>query len=110
MSSLPTAAIAALGFVAGFGVAEATGSRPLGGVVLVLAGIWCARVWLRRDGPRTAAVLTTVAFVAFVASHVLGLAIGAWPAVLVSAAVVAAVCWRVSDARSGVGRTADALP
>ncbi len=110
MRPLPTAAVAALGFVAGFAVADATGSRPLGGIVLVLAGIWCARVWLRRDGPRTAAGLTGVAFVAFVASHVLGLAIGAWPAVVVSAAVVAAVCWRVSDAPAGVGSTADALP
>jgi hypothetical protein len=39
---------------------------------------------------------------AFVASHVLALAIGAWPAVLVSAAAVAVLCWRVSDAPAQV--------
>jgi hypothetical protein len=104
MPLLPTGAVAALGFLTGFAVADATGSRPLGGVVLLLAGAWCARVWLRRDGPRTAALLTGVAFVAFVASHVLGLVIGAWPAVLATAAMVAACCWRVSDAPAAARR------
>lgn len=95
----PTSAVAGLGLILGFGVAEASGSRGLGGVVLLLAGFWCVRIWLRRDGARTAVRLTAVAFLAFVASHLLGLAIGAWPAVLVTAVFVGAICWRVSDAK-----------
>lgn len=93
----PTAAIAALGLIVGFAVADATGSRPLGGVALLVAGIWCISVWLRRDGLRTAGRLGAIGFAAFVASHLLGLAIGAWPAVLTTAVVVAVVYWRASD-------------
>ena len=36
-----------------------------------------------------------------IAVDVLGLLVGAWPAVLLMAAGLAAVCWRVSDARRG---------
>lgn len=96
---LPTAPIAAFGLIAGFAVAVATGSRPLGGVVLAACGIACIRLWLRRDGPRTATLLTVVGLLAFALSHVIALVIGAWPAVLLAAAVTAAVCWRHSDAR-----------
>ncbi len=96
---MPTAPLAAAGLIAGFGVAVATGSRPLGGVVLAAFGIACIAVWLARDGRRTAGVLTAVGLFAFALSHVLGLVIGAWPAVLVVAAATAWVCWRVSDAR-----------
>ena len=96
---LPTAPIAAAGLIAGYGVAVASGSRPLGGVVLAACGLLCVAIWLRRDGRRTAALLTGVGLFAFAFSHVLALAIGAWPAVLLVAAATAAVCWRVSDAR-----------
>ncbi|MGI8803167.1 MAG: hypothetical protein ACR2KV_13515 [Solirubrobacteraceae bacterium] len=106
MNPFPTAAVAGLGLIAGYAVAVASGSRPLGGVVLLLVGIWCARTWLRRDGRRTAALLTAVGLAAFVGSHVLALVIGAWPAVLVAAAVVAVACWRVSDAQAQLGRPA----
>jgi hypothetical protein len=94
--------VASLGLVAGYAVAVASGSRPLGGVVLLLVGIWCVRVWLRRDGRRVATLLGGACLAAFVASHVLALAIGAWPAVLVSAAAVAVLGWRVSDAPAQV--------
>jgi hypothetical protein len=98
MARIPTAAIAAGSLIAGYGVAAASGSRPLGGVVLLAGGLTCARIWTRRDGPRTAATLTAVGFVAFVVSHLLALAIGAWPAVLVVSAATAAVVWVRSDA------------
>ncbi|MGI8505461.1 MAG: hypothetical protein ACR2MK_01420 [Solirubrobacteraceae bacterium] len=94
---MATAPLAAAGLIAGFAAAVATGSRPLGGVVLAAFGLSCIAVWLRRDGRRTAALLTVVGLAAFAVSHVLGLVIGAWPAVLVVAAVTAVVCWRVSD-------------
>lgn len=82
-----------------YGVVVATGSRPLGGVVLLAGGAWCARAWQRRHDTRTAAELVGVAAGAFVASHLLGLAIGAWPAVAVCAAGVGAAAWVRADAR-----------
>ncbi len=98
---LATAPIAALGLVAGFAVALITGSRPLGGVVLAVCGLVCIAIWLARDGRRTAAMLTAVALLAFVLSHLLGLVIGAWPAVLLTAAGMGIACWRGSDAHRG---------
>ena len=97
MARVATAPIAAVGLLAGFGVAVATGSRTLGGVVLACFGLLCIAVWLRRDGRRTAGRLTVVGLLAFALSHVLGLLIGAWPAVLVAALVTAAAAWRLSD-------------
>jgi hypothetical protein len=99
---IATAPIAATGLVAGFGVAVATGSRPLGGIVLAGCGLTCIAVWLRRDGRRTAVQLTIVGLLAFAVSHLLGLVIGAWPSVLVVAIVTAALCWRLSDSRHPV--------
>jgi hypothetical protein len=99
-----TAPIAAAGLIAGFGVAVGTGSRPLGGVVLAGFGLSCMAVWLRRDGRRTAALLTAAGLLAFAVSHVLGPVIGAWPAVLVVSAATAGLYWRVSDARRPAAR------
>ncbi len=72
LAALPTAPIAAGGLIAGFGVAVATGSRPLGGVVLAACGLTCLAVWRRRDSARTAAGLTVTGLAAFALSHVLG--------------------------------------
>ena len=46
MDRLPTAPIAAAGLIAGYAVAVATGSRPLGGLVLALCGVACIVIWL----------------------------------------------------------------
>ena len=54
--------------------------------MLAAFGLSCIAVWLRRDGRRTAGLLTFAGLLAFAISHVLGLVIGAWPAVLVVAA------------------------
>ncbi len=108
-----TAPLAAAGLIAGFGVALATGSRPLGGIVLAGFGLSCIAVWLRRDGRRTAFWLTVAGLAAFAISHLLGLVIGAWPAVFLVAAATAALCWRVSDSRrapAGVSGTAAGSP
>lgn len=94
---LATAPIAALGLIAGFAVAVASGSRALGGLVLACLGLLCIAIWVRRDGRRIALRLTAVGLFAFALSHVLGLVIGAWPAVLLAAAATAAACWRLSD-------------
>jgi hypothetical protein len=94
-----TAPLAAAGLIAGYAVAVATGSRPLGGVVLAACGLVCVATWLRRDGRRTAALLTIAGLVAFALSHALGLIIGPWPAVLLAAVSVGVLSWRVSDSR-----------
>jgi hypothetical protein len=99
MPSLPTAPIAAGSFIAGYGVVAVTGSRAGGGIVLLIGGIWCAREWRRRCGSRTAAELVCVGLAAFVASHLMALAIGAWPSVLLVAAAMGAVAWVRADVR-----------
>ncbi len=99
MSSIATAPLTAAGLIAGYAVAVLSGSRPLGGVVLAAFGLCCVAVWLRRDGRRTAVMLTAAGLTAFALSHLLGLVIGAWPAVLVTAAATATLAWRVSDSR-----------
>lgn len=99
LPELPTAPLAAGGLIAGYATAVASGSRPLGGVVLGACGLACIAIWLRRDGRPIAIRLAGVGLAAFVASHGLGRVIGAWPAVLVSAAAVAVACERLSDRR-----------
>ena len=95
----PTAPLAAFGLLAGFGVAVASGSRPLGGLVMGACGLTCIAVWVRRDGRRTAAWLTAAGLVAFAISHLLGLVIGAWPSVIVVSAATGGLCWWLSDSR-----------
>jgi hypothetical protein len=73
---------------AGFGVAVATGVRPLGGVVLVvlaaLAGRWS-------NAPRGRQIRWyLVVLVCFIASHLLADPIGAWGGVVIVTAVATA--------------------
>ena len=98
MPRTPTAALAAGSLIAGYAVAAASGSRPLGGLVLAAGGLSCIRVWQRRDGAATAAALGGVGLAAFAGSHLLAHAIGAWPAVLGVSAVTGAIVWVRSDA------------
>ena len=72
---------------AGFGVAVATGVRPIGGIVLVVLAALGGR-WSDAP-PRRQAAWYALVFVCFVASHLLGLAIGSWPAVAVVTAIAA---------------------
>jgi hypothetical protein len=97
---IPTAPLAAASLIVGYAVVVLSGSRPLGGVVLAIGGIWCARIWVHRHGVRTAATLTCVGLGAFVASHLFALLIGAWPAVLLVASATALVVWTRADERS----------
>jgi len=101
-----TAPIAAAGLIAGFGMALATGSRPLGGVVLAACGLTCIAVWSQRDGRRTTIELTVAGLLAFALSHLLGLVVGAWPAVLLVSAATAGLCWHRSDSRRPARRAA----
>ncbi len=86
---LYVAAVAALTLVMGFAVAQSSGNRALGGVVLVLGTGWCAWMWWRAAGPLVTVVLVGLVVLGFAVSHPLGAAIGAWPSVLLVAAVVA---------------------
>ena len=76
----------------GFAVAQGTGVRALGGLVL-LAGLGlCAPSWARSSGARVAAALVAVYAVLFALSHVLTLRLGvpAWASV---SAVSVAQAW-----------------
>jgi hypothetical protein len=99
LRAMPTAPVAAASLIAGYAVAVGTGSRPLGGLVLAAGGLWCIREWRRRNDTRTAVILGCGGFAAFVLSHVLALAVGAWPAVLLAAAAIALAAWLRADAR-----------
>jgi hypothetical protein len=90
---LPTWLIAALSLLVGFAVADLTGVRPLGGLVLFGAALWCGLAWMRQRGLPVALGLVAVYLVAFAGSHPLGKAIGSWPAVLVVSALVGAIAW-----------------
>lgn len=88
----------------GFGVAVATDSRLLGGLVLVACGLPCIVIWARRHDRRTAALLTLGGLAAFALSHGIGILIGPWPAVVLTAALTSAVYWRLSDSYARRGR------
>lgn len=106
MRPLPTWPIAAGALVLGFGVAEITGVRALGGVVLFLGALACGLRWRVLLGLPRALALVAVFLAAFALAHPLGEAIGSWPAVLLVAAVVGGVVWRVADAPRAAARTA----
>ncbi len=89
MASLRVPLLAAGTFLAGFGAAELTDMRAVGGLVLLAGGALCARLALPVAGPRATTALLVVALALFVVSHPLGRAIGSWPAVFVAAALVA---------------------
>ena len=107
MERTPTWPVAAGSLAAGFAVAQATGVRPLGGVVLIAGCGWCALRWRERVGAARAAGLVALYVAAFAGSHVLAGAIGAWPSVAVVAAVVAGGSYAVADA-APVRRTVSA--
>jgi hypothetical protein len=82
---------------AGFGVAVATGVRPLGGIVLLVLAVLAGR-WSGASRGRQA-LWYTVVLVCFVASHLLGHVIGAWGAVAVVTAVATAAYAALSPVR-----------
>lgn len=97
MPPVPTWPVAAASLVVGFGVADLTGVRPLGGLVLFLAALWCGLRWKATVGLPVAIGLVAVYLAGFVLSHPLGSLIGSWPAVLAIAAAVGAVVRAVAD-------------
>ena len=95
--SVPTAPIVAGSLIGGYWIARTTEVRALGGAVLSLGGAIAGREWRRNAGPIGAAVLSTVYYGSFAASHPLAKKIGAWPSVLSVAGVSATAAWLISD-------------
>lgn len=84
------AVLAATALVLGFAVAEATGVRAIGGVVLAVVLALAALRMRVEAGSGRAVTLTATALLAFGLSHVLADLIGAWPAVAIAALATAA--------------------
>lgn len=103
MSRLPTAVIAAVTLVVGFAVAQGTGARWLGGVVLAAGLLWCAARSVRRVGLVRTVGAGAVTLAAFVGSHVAADVLGPWPSVLLAALVAGAGVWLLVD-RAEAGR------
>ena len=94
-----TAPVAAASLVAGYGVATATGKRPLGGLVFATGTALCARRRLSRRGAPAAVGLVGVQLGAFAASHVLARKLGAWPGVFTTAVASGAAAAFLADLR-----------
>ncbi len=97
MRTFPTWPVAAGSLALGFGVAQATGVRPLGGLVLVAGAGWCALRWRERAGTPTAASLVGLYLAAFVVSHLVAGTLGPWGAVATVAAVVGLAAYALGD-------------
>lgn len=95
--SVPTAPVVAVGLLGGYLTARTTGVRPLGGLVLGVAGVLAGRSWLARRGPSVTATLAALYVLGFGASHPLARRIGAWPSVLAVTAVSAGASWVLVD-------------
>jgi hypothetical protein len=96
MDALETGPVAAGGMIGGFVVSRYV-RRELGGGVLVLAGGWCVRRWLRDRGPVLAAGLGIGYAAAFGAAHPLAQRIGAWPSALTASASIGAAAYLFAD-------------
>jgi hypothetical protein len=95
---LPTSALAAAGLAGGFAVANKTHKRPLGGAVWLAAGTLCFPNWLHA-GAVPAGVLSASYAGALGCSHPLAKKVGAWPAVALVSAGMAALAWALADRR-----------
>ena len=97
MRRIPTWPIAAGSLLLGFAVAQATGIRPLGGLVLAAGAVLCALRWRRSAGMARTAGLLILYFAAFVVTHILADTLGAWPSVVLAAAVIGLAVWAIAD-------------
>jgi hypothetical protein len=92
--------VVATGLVGGYAIARFSGRRELGGLFLAACGIWSARQWNRRGGPRLAIGLGLTYAGAFGASHPLAKRIGAWPSVAVVTTAAAGATAALADRRA----------
>ncbi|WP_209305391.1 hypothetical protein [Blastococcus sp. CT_GayMR20] len=95
----PSAVLVAVGLAAGFGVAQGTGVRALGGAVFAAAGLAAGALWVRRRSVPVAVGLAALYVAAFVLAHVLAIGVGlpAWLAVSLVTLTAAGVTFAVVD-------------
>jgi hypothetical protein len=95
----PSALLVAAGLAAGFGVAQGTGVRALGGAIFALGGLGAAWLWVQRRSWAVALGLGALYVGAFVLAHVLALGAGfpAWLAVSLVTLAAAGVTYAVAD-------------
>jgi hypothetical protein len=95
----PSAVLVAVGLAAGFGIAQGTGIRALGGAVFALGGLGAAWLWVQRRGWAVALGLGALYIAAFVLAHVLAIGAGfpAWLAVSLVTLAAAGVTFAVAD-------------
>jgi hypothetical protein len=91
----PSAVLVAVGLAAGFGIAQSTGIRALGGAVFALGGLAAAWLWVQRRGWAVALGLGALYVGAFVLA--LGVGLAAWLAVSLVTIVAAGVTYAVAD-------------
>ena len=72
----PSSLLVAVGLAVGFGVAQGTGNRPLGGAVFAAAGLAAGWLCRQRRGWKVAAGLGALYLGAFVLAHVLAIGLG----------------------------------
>ena len=101
----PSAVLVAVGLAAGFGIAQATGIRALGGAVFLATGLEAARLWVQRRGWGVASGLAALYVGAFVLAHVLAIGVGmpAWLAVSLVTLAAAGVTFGVVDRPRAAG-------
>ena len=104
-TAVPSWLVAGGSLLLGFVVAQATGIRVLGGLVLLGAVIWCWLLWRARAGTGVALGLVAAYAAAFVLSHLIARA-GGVPAVLLVSAVVALLAFGLADRRAPAGVSA----
>jgi hypothetical protein len=95
----PSALLVAVGLAAGFGIAQGTGIRALGGAVFALGGLGAAWLWVQRRGWAVALGLGALYVAAFVLAHVLAIGAGfpAWLAVSLVTLAAAGVTFAAAD-------------
>lgn len=95
----PASLLVAIGLAVGFGVAQGTGNRPLGGAVFAAAGLAAARLCLARRGWKVTSALGALYVGAFVLAHVLAIGLDwpAWGAVSLVTVAAAGVTYAVAD-------------
>jgi hypothetical protein len=106
---IPSAVLVAVGLAAGFGIAQATGVRALGGAVFALGGLGAAWLWVAHRGWAVALGLGALYVGAFVLAHVLALGVGmaSWLAVGLVTLAAAGVTYAVADRPGQANSPAD---
>src|SRR3954469_17219730 len=98
-SRFPSAVLVVVGLMAGFGIAQGSGIRALGGAIFALGGLGAAWLWVQRRGWAVALGLAALYVGAFVLAHVLAIGVGmsAWLAVSLVTLTAAGVTFAVAD-------------